>query len=363
MKPWEDIFGKTPASFADSVQRTLAGLEEKPMTNHSYNRHTRRRTARTVALIAAAAALLGSAAFAAGVLHGDFYNSFFGSAAVSGDTVVEAHDASYYDAEKDTLIEFTMPGYELVQVDEEQAEALLGDYMQGTGESVTAGDYTMTLESFVKDENGIYLVCYSLENPGGWDGLNLGDYNGYSFINGYPDDFPFTISDGKLVYVDEKRTTDTKLCLCYAAVDISTAHALAGVKASLSVYENFDSVTFPDEPTLIKEFSLDTDTLTPVITAQADGMSAYLSPIGLRIEGAYKTDPNYPEMRMGFECRDVRITMKDGSEYTVIGDGVDNTHYVLGGGDIAPDCTLCFNRLIDPAQVDSITADGTVIRF
>lgn len=68
MKPWEDIFGETPASFADSVQSTLAGLEEKPMRNNSYNRRTGRRTARTAALIAAVAVLLTTSALAVGAI-------------------------------------------------------------------------------------------------------------------------------------------------------------------------------------------------------------------------------------------------------------------------------------------------------
>lgn len=55
----------------------------------------------------------------------------------------------------------------------------------------------------------------------------------------------------------------------------------------------------------------------------------------------------------------ITITYKDGSEYTVLdkANNLDNTSYSLGreGGPV-----WMFNRLIDPAEIESISVNSTV---
>ena len=116
-----------------------------------------------IAAALASAAALGTAAYAA--IETNFFTVGFGS---KGYEDVEAHEETFYS--KDGSDSFTAPQAERTwyETDSAVVENLLGDCVQQVNESVTVGDYTMTLESFVMDENDLGIAWFVITCPKGF---------------------------------------------------------------------------------------------------------------------------------------------------------------------------------------------------
>ena len=117
-----------------------------------------------IAAALASAAALGTAAYAA--IETDFFTVGFGS---KGHEDVEAHEETFYS--KDGSDSFTAPqaGRTWYETDSAVVEGLLGDCVQQVNESVTVGDYTMTLESFAMDENDLGIAWVVITCPKGFE--------------------------------------------------------------------------------------------------------------------------------------------------------------------------------------------------
>ena len=117
-----------------------------------------------IAAALASAAALGTAAYAA--IETNFFTVGFGS---KGHEDVEAHEETFYS--KDGSDSFTAPqaGRTWYETDSAVVEGLLGDCVQQVNESVTVGDYTMTLESFVMDENDLGIAWFVVTCPKGFE--------------------------------------------------------------------------------------------------------------------------------------------------------------------------------------------------
>ena len=117
-----------------------------------------------IAAALASAAALGTAAYAA--IETNFFTVGFGSKGHEG---VEAHEETFYS--KDGSDSFTAPqaGRTWYETDSAVVEGLLGDCVQQVNESVTVGDYTMTLESFVMDENDLGIAWFVVTCPKGFE--------------------------------------------------------------------------------------------------------------------------------------------------------------------------------------------------
>ena len=115
-----------------------------------------------IAAAMASAAALGTAAYAA--IETSFFTVGFGS---KGHEDVEAHEETFYS--KDGSDSFAAPqaGRTWYETDSAVVEGLLGDCVQQVNESVTVGDYTMTLESFVMDENDLGIAWFVVTCPKG----------------------------------------------------------------------------------------------------------------------------------------------------------------------------------------------------
>ena len=116
-----------------------------------------------IAASLASVAALGTAAYAA--IETNFFTVGFGS---KGHEDVEAHEETFYS--KDGSDSFTAPqaGRTWYETDSAVVEGLLGDCVQQVNESVTVGDYTMTLESFVMDENDLGIAWFVVTCPKGF---------------------------------------------------------------------------------------------------------------------------------------------------------------------------------------------------
>ncbi len=124
-----------------------------------------RRTSRRFAIVASlcSIALMGTVAYAA--IETDFFTAVFGDKRHQD---VDAHERTIYS--KDGTQSFTVPeaARTWYEVDPAFTESLTGNCVQEVNESVTLGDYTMTVESFVMDENDIGVASIAVSCPKGF---------------------------------------------------------------------------------------------------------------------------------------------------------------------------------------------------
>jgi hypothetical protein len=338
-------FPPMPEDMKAMVARTVA---QQVGISSSKRRHTAGKTALLV--LAAALALSGTALAVTNL--GGFYDLFFGTEPVTGGDSVEtvtvpAYDYIIRDEEKGVDIQARLPGYELTAVDEEMAEQLVGPYIQERSDSYTMDGYTVTILGYVQDEADTYRLYYSIENPDGLDNISYYDMNGYTGV-GFADQDGFRVAtDGSMAYADTTRSTDTKVYIC--------------VPGTLSVWQTgADLLIIPENWGTTQsgeiDLTVESDDLVPAVTAESGNYAVSLSPMGLRV--AQKTPY---EDNMGFGLRYAAVTLTDGTEYVVVGPDIDNTSYRCAEVDDQGRNTLeveCFNRLIDPTQVVSVTFQG-----
>jgi hypothetical protein len=337
-------FPPMPEDIRQMIERTVAQQVAAPAPQRK-----KRPAGKTALLILAAAlALSGTALAVTG--PGRFYDLFFGTQAVTqdaADTVtVQPYDYTIYDAEKDTVIPLQLPGYELVAVDEAEADRLLGPYVQERNDSYTMDGYTVTILGYIQDEAGTYRLYYSIENPDGLDNISYYDYNGYTLVD--PADWSGfrAVTGGNMAYADTARSTDTKVYIC--------------VPGTVAIWTTGADLTIcsADQDREIS-LTVESDNLVPAVTAQGGNYTVMLSPMGLNV--TQNTPYEYDNMIIGFELRYAAITFADGTEYVVLDedtDNLDNTSYRCGGVNAQGNNQnelACFNRLIDPAQVVSVT--------
>lgn len=298
---------------------------------------------------AAAVAVLAGSALAIG-LHTDFFRNIFGvSSAVETPVTTEPvtvapSEYSYIDREKDEVISYTLPGYQLVEIDEAEADRLLGPYVTELNDVYTYGDYTLTILGYIEDEAGTYRVYYSIENPNGLDNINLYEYNGRMYID-YPDGAELRVlADSSWVTVDTERSTETKVFACVPGVVLPwVEHG-----AELRLYDNADK---------IETITVTSDKIAPVVVLENADYRVYVSAMGAKVLAL-----NQPE-GLGFQLdENFSISLNDGTEFVVYQSGVmDNTTYKSSGGDVEDSESFCFNRLIDPAAETGVVVDGATI--
>ena len=325
------------------------------------------------AVAAAAACIVLPVVVYAAVTHADFYRNAFGNA---GRQSVEAHD-EVMDNGKGGQLTVTYPEREYVPIDEEMAEALIGNKISSEPVEVQINDHTLTINSAVRDENAIVME-FTLSCETGVTALNYSklDNEAKGAFRSEESTFSFRV-DGTAenIYVDLEKSTDTCLhCYYYGFFifdgpladgkspvldityadepldDIYAEEALDGATVESKIHE--EQVVIPAEHTL--------DLLS--FTSDAGGVLE-LSPISLSIDmgkglGLTNLDAYDP-----IHLSTMSIHYIDGSSYQVYDrDGnVDNTAYLCGGcGDEQTEIMLLFNRLIDPSKIDYVEVNGLI---
>ena len=256
-----------------------------------------------------------------------------------------------------------LPNQERVPVDAAQAEALVGEYLPGTGYVWQVGDYTLTVESYLLDEHtGTGRVYFTLERPGGVEGLQITPEDGEAWADGSGISLNFCAggADGTWTpmsgrfYADQNRSTPEKLYLTAALGAASGWKAEDGLHIRFhDLRRNRDSER---DVSLVAEMELPGADSLPAVTAvnpKTGGTAACFSAIGMLVDTSYLED--------GDSVRYVALEYADGSTYVVQDDAgnVDNAEHGLYNMD-GTQLRLCFNRLVDPAQVVSVAVDGAV---
>ncbi len=377
MRNWKNIYGPVPESFEARVQDTLARLEDTRAAAPA--RRAVRNTRRAALLAASFAALLTVSAFAAGA-HFGFFDSVFGNQSIAapaadtptpappapetlpdGTVTREAYEYTWDDGGK--TVSSVMPAYERTALDRELADRLIGPYIQTLDEAVTLenidpedpsgvgrttssadlGTPTVTLLSYVEDEAGIAWLSYSVENDLGLD-LKTRERQGYTlvydgFINGcaFRGGAVMCSAGASAPILDTENSTPGK-----AYVTVPFAYTEDGVQVEIGGF-------YREVGGQAETIEVRAGRKVPAVTLEGERCAVAVSPMGARVsvdsDGAVTPDIDA-----------LVITMTDGSQYVVRRsdpDPVDNTAYICGydGGSWG----FCFNRVIDPAQIASVT--------
>lgn len=247
-----------------------------------------------------------------------------------------------------------LPGWERVPVNEELA-ADLAESIGAVDASVAWDGYTLKVEAALYDpQTQSGLLYYSIENPDGVSGYVVRAQNSVIFPKESIDFAPGLGSGwGGACYLDEVRTTATKVYLCtyYIGCEGIAGEDWEPDKLQLLVRSNMDG-----ELLASVEFEHSCGSVSGLNLA---GGSIVVSPIGIRI---YSAEMGYES---GNDIKSIVLNFDSGKKYVVLDEsnvlweGTDNTTYgLLDGVSDAPSVTYTFNRLVDIGALESVTING-----
>lgn len=252
------------------------------------------------------------------------------------------------------------PTIERVPLDEELAQEVTPP-IAAVGQSVSWGDYTLTIQAHQHDKNlGAGTIYYTVENPNGVKGWDT-QYDGEVW---WPNGEIMYLSGASFRnYLIPGETTDTKLSVaCYYGNTEYPAKYRAQDYVEMCFYHTDETIHLPKYASEEKTTALMSENGEIVVTSI--GMEIRLQDMEFLYD-YYATAPNgkvYPlpnHALLGY----IAIQFSDGSEYVVwqnyqdsskesIKNSVINSVYQdYSYGEIA---TYMFNRVIDPSLVTDV---------
>ena len=341
-----------------------------------------RKYGKLIPIAAALAAVLALSVAAYGFIHSDFYKNAFG-------TGVESYAGGpkdFYDREGNLVKTVNEPSVDRVEVDPALAEKLVGDAVASVGEPVTVGEFTVTVEDYVFDENGIGMVTVNISHPEGHVRYNKNwwnDANGFPICNFelFESSEGFEVKDTVLYNLGEKAavakgsSTETDWRVVYYVCPFSEKqetgeifyvfNAATPLARSLtkeqrdsddfnySSEELYDTVKIPltiEKRVAANDFVCGDETIS-------------VSPLGAKLPLGKREIVDESDGNVIYETKFAKefvITFADGTEYIVNDAGHVNT----GEGTLDEEAGiyhLAFNRLVDVDNIESVsitTQDG-----
>ena len=320
-----DAYRRVPEAAAGSSERIV---------------HMRKKRIVTFALAAALILALGVTAYAIGV-HTGFLTSVFGT----GLKGREAFDVEIKDDKGNTVTTEHYPAIERVDVDEELAENLTGNYIAAVGQSVELDGFTFTIQEALLDDNGIGALTVHVSNPDGHELKQSGHYE-----NGERPRFGWTVySQGDEMHMMDMRDyilpdsfSDTDADFVLYITPFTPLPSDAGLTLKIMAYK--DGMNPPDWPTA--ELTIPAQEKVPARELTGDGITAKISPVGLTL--CYDIPSAQEVIDDSME-----LIFSDGSIYTIKGD--DLVNFALAS--CSPDqrtLYYCFNRLCDTEAVTEL---------
>lgn len=306
---------------------------------------------------------------------GELWNRIWGN---SGKTNVASHDEVVYEKEKGTSYTVTYPQRDYEAVDPQKAEELIGDNVSFEPVVKQFGDTTLTILSSVTDGNAA-VVEFTLEREGGVNALNYSQLNNEAKGADFSDDadfyFGFKECSGS-IFVDLEKSTSDKL-YCYDYMTMTRADGDGGLTLETEKYPCTRKELFAAEGKAQEDLSSETVTESisiplkqqvPTIkyTNPENGCAA-VSPLSLKIDMTTGLGLTEEEACDPYYVYYAAINYKDGTNYVIADEAregihsceteIDNASYVCG--DLDNSLTFVFNRLVDTAEIDSITVNET----
>ena len=302
------------------MQETYAQIRRDTKTSKKRGRkHTSMAAAAALAVLLISGTTAGAAYISA---HTDLLGNVFGQ---QSRTTKEAYDTVVDNGKGGTTV--TMPSREYVAVDEAQAEKLVEPYVEDLNITRKIGDYTLTIINNISDGNA-GVLSLKLENPNGIKAIHAdegtNEAKGAYFTQDR--DFYFYLEGADESLVADKMTIDSK-------------------KSSDTCYYLYSSYVCSAKNTDLK-FHLE-QYGKPVSELKDNDMATQ------KEDGQTFVDPYY--------LKKLVLKYKDGSEYTVLDENVDNTNYVCGEMENGDTIKIVFNRMVDWSQVETLVVNDVEI--
>ena len=321
---------------------------------------------RAVAAVAAVCIALPAAAWAI-TSHADFFAGALGDGWREGQAAEQSYQ--YHDGEKPPT-PVVYPASEVVRLDAEAAEALLGDAVCDEPVNISSPDgHELTIVSAVRSENAL-VYRFTLHRDGGVTCLQWDEHTNNVAAKGAHmapgSQFSWTAAGDEFVYIDP--TASTEDTLVGYAYSVFGEPVPEGQPVTLTAY-TWD-VPFEDsaeDQFHMQSYEIPCTRAVPSATFEsAEGSAVAVSPLGLVLsERALFPEPDAPD---GYDMahdpinvRSIVVKMDDGSAYTVfdLAENLDNTLSACG---FDANLSVAFNRLVDPAHVASIEVGVTDVQ-
>ena len=294
----------------------------------------------TFALAAALLLALGVTAYAVGV-HTGFFTSVFGT----GLKGREAFDVEIKDDSGNTVTTEHYPAIERVDVDEELAENLTGNYIAAVGQSVELDGFTFTIQEALLDDNGIGALTVHVSNPDGHGLKQSGHYE-----NGERPRFGWTVyPQGDEMHMMDMRDyilpdsfSETEADFVLYITPFTPLPSDTGL--TLKIMAHKDGVNPPDWPTA--ELTIPAQEKLPSRDLSGDGVTARVSSVGLTLQYDIPSAQEVIDDSM-------ELVFSDGSSYTIKGDDLVNFTVASRSPDQRT-LYYCFNRLCDTEMVTEL---------
>ena len=325
----------------------------------------------SIVLVIVAVLALGTALAVA--VNTDFFSHVFGNE--TRENVTEHTET--FDNGKGGTYSYVYPSREYVAPDPEMAERLIGSQVMNDPVAVQIGDHKLTVLNAVRDENAMVMEL-TLECQTGVKGMNYSRQTNEDTGAWFADDAGYFFGvdrAAEMMYVDLQNSTDTCLRIYYYCVFfekmadgespvLTAATVTAGAGEEDRVFDPQEVIIPASKAVSVARF------------VSEDGSRIELSPFSLRVcpaKGAETTvlpaqDPDGGEAPVIVVSQmepdglnSLVLEMKEGEAFTVLdADKLNNTMYMCGGlGEGFRDTSMALNRLVDPAAVKCIRADGT----
>ena len=229
--------------------------------------------------------------------------------------------------------------------DADTVARLVGDYLYDVEGTMTAGDYRLTLGSFLMDEQGLGIVTCQLENP---NGIAYQD-GGYGQVS---------LPVGLMLWQEAERENhmDTEVYL-NAAESTDTCLQLAVYFGSFQAYHTGDPVYISlneiGAKTPWQVMELRPLSYAPTARLSADGNWVTISALGITVENPVEQELVTEELVLHFA---------DGSDYAVESEKLRQMNHLVGywqgDGSGFPAVCYVFNRLVDIDALSSVTIAG-----
>ena len=365
----KDLFGKK-VEISNEVEERLESTYEI-LRSRSKSETKRQYKFPKVAVAAITAVLMISTGVYASI-RSDFFEGMFGN---TTKTSTPAQPVSIDDGKGGT-VDVVIPSKEFVDVDEERAQELLGDYVLEEPIVKELGEHTLTVENFLYNELG-GLMYFTLEREGGVTALAGNEDTNLDKGANFTEeaDFYFIIEIGEQIvgpeniYVDMQQSTAEKM-YCYSyflwseEIDVQQKPYLFIQKypCTRGEIDRMDAEEYSQmcENAVEEKVNLTEQDAVPTKTLDLGEKGT------LRIS-AFALAFDIPKM-LGLSNLDidtwnvkhVEIQYKNGESYVVEdkNENINNTGYVLG---CDPYYKVAFNRLVDVENIKAVVINEITI--
>lgn len=365
----KDLFGKK-VEISNEVEERLESTYEI-LRSRSKSETKRQYKFPKVAVAAITAVLMISTGVYASI-RSDFFEGMFGN---TTKTSTPAQPVSIDDGKGGT-VDVVIPSKEFVDVDEERAQELLGDYVLEEPIVKELGEHTLTVENFLYNELG-GLMYFTLEREGGVTALAGNEDTNLDKGANFTEeaDFYFIIEIGEQIvgpeniYVDMQQSTAEKM-YCYSyflwseEIDVQQKPYLFIQKypCTRGEIDRMDAEEYSQmcENAVEEKVNLTEQDAVPTKTLDLGEKGT------LRIS-AFALAFDIPKM-LGLSNLDidtwnvkhVEIQYKNGESYVVEdkNENINNTGYVIG---CDPYYKVAFNRLVDVENIKAVVINEITI--